>query len=105
MTAQVTAQVATLCKEPKSAREIMDALEMKHWKTFQTNYLKPLLEAGILERTIPDKPQSRLQKYVTTLVQRHVTDRTFHDQFAKPKSRYDANGFDAPQDRDSANSK
>ncbi|OGG06011.1 MAG: hypothetical protein A3F83_12555 [Candidatus Glassbacteria bacterium RIFCSPLOWO2_12_FULL_58_11] len=66
VTMQVTTQVAAFCREPKSAKEIMAELGLKHWKTFQTNYLLPLLEAGILERTIPDKPRSRLQKYRTT---------------------------------------
>jgi len=67
VTAQVTAQVAACCKEqPQSAKAIMSALGMKHWKTFQTNYLLPLIDAGVIERTIPDKPTSRLQKYRIT---------------------------------------
>jgi predicted transcriptional regulator len=44
----------------------MAELGLRHWKTFQTNYLMPLLGAGILKRTIPDKPNSRLQKYRLT---------------------------------------
>jgi len=64
--AQVTAQVGAFCREPRSAREIMEMLGLKHWKTFQSNYLNPLLEAGFIERTIPDKPKSRLQKYWLT---------------------------------------
>jgi hypothetical protein len=66
VTAEVVAQVAVLCRNPKSAKEIMAELGLKHWKTFQSNYLKPLLDKDWLERTIPDKPRSRLQRYRTT---------------------------------------
>ena len=44
----------------------MAELGLKHWKTFQANYLTPLIAMGVLERTIPDKPRSRLQRYRTT---------------------------------------
>jgi ATP-dependent DNA helicase RecG len=66
VTAEVVAQVAAFCRDPKPARAIMSELGLKHWKTFQTNYLAPLMAMGILERTIPDKPKSRLQKYRLT---------------------------------------
>lgn len=66
LTGQVAAQVAQLCREPRSGREIMAALGLRHRETFLTNYLEPLLAAGILERTIPGKPRSRLQKYRLT---------------------------------------
>lgn len=63
LTAQVTAQVLVFCKIPRRASEIMDMLDLKHWKTFRDNYLEPLLEAGLIERTIPDKPTSSKQSY------------------------------------------
>ena len=66
VTAQVTAQVLNFCQEPRKAKEIMDILDLKHWKNFQSNYLKPLMETGCLEMTIPDKPRSRLQQYRIT---------------------------------------
>jgi len=64
--AQVAAQVIEFCQTPRTAREIMTELGLRHWKTFQSNYLNPFLESGLLERTIPDKPNSRLQKYRLT---------------------------------------
>ena len=66
VTAEVTAQVAVFCREPKPAKAIMAELGLKHWKTFQTNYLAPLMALGVLERTIPGKPRSRTQRYRTT---------------------------------------
>ena len=66
VSAQVTAEVASFCHKSKSAKEIMAELRLKHWKTFQSNYLVPLMATGILERTIPDKPRSRMQRYRTT---------------------------------------
>ncbi|QQR80807.1 MAG: putative DNA binding domain-containing protein [Deltaproteobacteria bacterium] len=63
VTAEVISQVAHFCKVPRSAKELMAKLGLRHWKTFQSNYLLPLIKAGVLERTIPDKPNSRLQKY------------------------------------------
>jgi predicted transcriptional regulator len=44
----------------------MELIGLKHWKTFQANYLKPLLQQGLLAMTIPDKPQSSKQRYITT---------------------------------------
>ncbi|MCP4551315.1 MAG: hypothetical protein GY834_04595 [Bacteroidetes bacterium] len=41
VTAEVTAQVLEYCRIPRKATEIMELLKLKHWKTFQTNYLKP----------------------------------------------------------------
>jgi len=65
VTAQVTAQAILFCTRPRSAREIMSLLGLKHPKTFRLNYLKPLLESGWLEMTLPGKPTSPNQKYRT----------------------------------------
>ena len=73
VTAQVVAQVVAFCQTPRSAREVMAELGLRHWKTFYANYLTPLLEKGILERTIPDKPKSRLQKYRLTAKGRRLS--------------------------------
>lgn len=52
--------------EPKTSREIQDALGLRHRETFLDNYLTPMLENGLLDRTIPDKPTSPNQKYRLT---------------------------------------
>ncbi len=66
VTAQVIAQVVLYCREPRATKEIMGILELKHWKTFRSNYLQPLLDNGWLEMTVPDKPTSSKQKYRLT---------------------------------------
>lgn len=43
--------------------ELQDLLGLKHRPTFRVNYLHPAMEQGVIVRTIPDKPNSRLQKY------------------------------------------
>lgn len=43
---------------------MMDFLQLSDRKHFARHYLKPLLEAGMIVMTIPDKPKSRNQKYV-----------------------------------------
>jgi len=50
------------CKTPRSRKEMQEFVGIDGRKAFN-NYLKPLLEEGKLEMTIPDKPNSRLQKY------------------------------------------
>lgn len=49
--------------EPLSASELMKRLGLSHRPTFRQNYLTPALEKGVIERTIPDKPSSKKQKY------------------------------------------
>ena len=59
--------ILEFCKEPKSVKEIMEYIGLRHRPTFMYDYLNPLLEKGKLQMTIPDKPKSRNQKYVTIL--------------------------------------
>jgi ATP-dependent DNA helicase RecG len=69
VTGQVTAQVARVleaAKTPKTREELQDAAGIAHREHFRIAYLVPLLSAGWLERTIPDKPRSRMQRYRTT---------------------------------------
>lgn len=67
---QVSDQVAkllrTLKNGPLSALQCMAQLKLSHRPTFRANYLNPALAASLIERTIPEKPNSRLQKYRLT---------------------------------------
>ena len=58
--------LAVLQRGELSAGELRSALRIKHRPTFRANYLHPALDAGLIEYTIPDKPNSRLQKYRLT---------------------------------------
>lgn len=65
---QVTVREKILfyCEEPRKKSEIAEYCGFKGMKNFTRNYLKPLLEAGEITMTLPDKPNSRNQKYVVT---------------------------------------
>ena len=55
--------LAALGDKTLSATELMKMLGLSHRPTFRKNYLNPALEQGLIERTIPDKPNSKNQKY------------------------------------------
>jgi hypothetical protein len=42
---------------------LRDALGLKDDKHFREAYLQPALDAGLIEMTIPEKPQSSKQRY------------------------------------------
>ena len=50
---------------PHSKAEIADYCGYKNNKNFTKKYLRPLLDSGTLKMTIPNKPNSRNQKYIT----------------------------------------
>ena len=60
-------KILKLCETPRSITEIMEEFNYKSKKTLKRNYIKPLLEQGKLKMTIPDKPTSRNQKYITVI--------------------------------------
>ena len=60
----VTEQVLKYCETPKSALEIASLLGFKDKRSVR-KIINPLLEQGRIAMTIPDKPNSSLQKYIS----------------------------------------
>ena len=58
-------QILELCKTEKSLKEIAQHFGYKDVYKFKNNYINSLLEQNKLQMTIPDKPKSRNQKYVS----------------------------------------
>jgi len=57
-------RILSYCSEPRSRSDIQLFIGLKDKMHFIEKYLKPLLETGQLQMTIPDKPNSKNQKYV-----------------------------------------
>ena len=65
----VTLQVSRLLEVltgDMSRAVLMSALALKDRMHFANDYLRPALEADLSQYTIPDKPNSRLQRYRLT---------------------------------------
>lgn len=52
-------------EEPRTRTELREHCMLSSPDYFRVNILKPMLELGLLELTIPDKPSSPKQKYVS----------------------------------------
>lgn len=63
ITDQVANLLAALKEGPRSAAELMADLGLSHRPTFRQNYLRPALDAGLVEMTRPESPTARNQKY------------------------------------------
>lgn len=69
VTPKVTSDVERMLRRVNgemSRVELMSALGLKDEKHFRVHYQQTALALGVLEMTVPDKPQSRLQKYRLT---------------------------------------
>lgn len=51
------------CKLPRTRAEMQDYCGLSGRANFRENHLKFLLEKGVVKMTIPDKPNSRNQRY------------------------------------------
>ena len=70
VTPHVTPQVEDLIKildREMNRSELQEKLNLSDRKHFRIHYLKPALEAGLIEMTKPEIPNSRSQKYRLTV--------------------------------------
>ena len=62
-TEQVKRLLAIMDDNAHSAKELMTKLKLSHRPTFLYSYLRPALDAGLIEMTNPSKPRAGNQKY------------------------------------------
>ena len=74
---QVSPQVIKLLsmiKGEMSREQLQGVLGLKDRKSFRAWYLVPALSEGLIEMTLPDKPNSSLQKYFLTKLGRQLAN-------------------------------
>ena len=58
------AKVLLLTRRPISMKSLLVEMDQTNRGRFMANYIKPMIELGLLEMTVPDQPNSSKQKYV-----------------------------------------
>lgn len=59
-------RLVEFCSEPRSRKEMMEFMGLTNRDHFSKHYIRPLLDAGRIQMTKPDKPRSSDQKYKKT---------------------------------------
>ena len=65
-------KILSYCEQPQSRLAILGNLALYNNSRNFDNYIKPLLEVGWLKQTIPDKPTSKNQQYVTATLGKNL---------------------------------
>lgn len=65
-------QLLESATDPQSIPALMEVCGRANRTKFRDQVVRPLLEAGLLEMTIPDKPRSSRQRYRTTEAGRRI---------------------------------
>ena len=55
--------VVNFCSVPRTAQEILARLGLSNQSINRKRHIQPLVDMGVLEMTIPEKPNGRNQKY------------------------------------------
>ncbi|MDQ1270032.1 MAG: ATP-dependent helicase RecG [Thermodesulfobacteriota bacterium] len=67
-------EILRKCNKDSTLVDIMAITGRSDRTKFRHQVLNPLIEAGLIEMTIPDKPRSSKQQYRTTAAGRHVLE-------------------------------
>jgi hypothetical protein len=67
------------CRKERSVKEMMAFMRLKHRETFMNNHVYRLVRDNLLSFTLPDKPKSPRQKYITTAAGLQQLNKTMHD--------------------------
>jgi ATP-dependent DNA helicase RecG len=73
---EIKAMLSCAAFEEKTREELQVATGINDREHFRKHYLQQLLSAGLLERTVPDKPRSPKQRYVTTAAGRAMIEKS-----------------------------
>ena len=68
----MAARLLVLAKVDADIQTMMGHADQTNRTRFRNAVLKPLIECGLLEATIPDKPRSSKQKYRLTAMGRAI---------------------------------
>lgn len=71
----MAAKLLNLAKVAADIQALMKQAGQKNRTRFRNAVLKPLIECGLLEATIPDKAQSSKQKYRLTAMGRAILEK------------------------------
>ena len=63
---KISAVIVALSQQTCSITDLMEQTGEKNKNRFRQNVLRPLVDAGLIELTIPDSPNSPKQKYALT---------------------------------------
>jgi len=64
LAAERLGELIVFCSSPRSRREMQVFCGIKSDEYFRKNIVIPMLASRLVKKTIPDKPNSRNQKYV-----------------------------------------
>ena len=67
-------QTLLFCYDPKNRKDILEKIGIANYYKNYKSHILPLIEMGYLAQTIPDKPNSRLQQYYTTVKGKGLLD-------------------------------